>query len=243
MNADQLYVVALPVPREHRCPTVAAAGSIIGDSLAQGPDGVAIVEEEHVHACVVNSRPYFLTVGHLSRRPTRCVPHLVDIGANKRILEGLTADQKTRRGCGHPGVLGRSHEMRRGATAASAVIGGLAKNGVPEQTAQRVFEQVVAFSEFGFPKSHAAAFGLLAYQSAWLFHYHPVEYYAALFNNQPMGFYSIDALGRDAARHGIEVLLPDINKSDVWCTVEESSESSEGSEGSEGRSDRRGRWG
>ena len=66
----------------------------------------------------------------------------------------------------------------------------------------------------------AAAFGLLAYQSAWLFHYHPVEHYAALFNNQPMGFYSIDALGRDAARHGVEVLLPDINRSDVWCTVE-----------------------
>jgi len=97
---------------------------------------------------------------------------------------------------------------------------GAAKNGVSEETAQRVFEQVVAFSEFGFPKSHAAAFGLLAYQSAWLYHYHPVEYYAALFNNQPMGFYSIDALGRDAVRHGVNVLLPDINRSDVWCTVE-----------------------
>ena len=49
----------------------------------------------------------------------------------------------------------------------------------------------MAFSEFGFPKSHAAAFGLLAYQSAWIYHYHPVEYCAALFNNQPMGFYSL----------------------------------------------------
>jgi error-prone DNA polymerase len=105
---------------------------------------------------------------------------------------------------------------------------GAANNGVSEATAQRVFEQVVAFSEFGFPKSHAAAFGLLAYQSAWLFHYHPVEYYAALFNNQPMGFYSIDALGRDAVRHGINVLLPDINKSDVWCTVEPGAEGQRG---------------
>jgi error-prone DNA polymerase len=95
---------------------------------------------------------------------------------------------------------------------------------------------VVAFSEFGFPKSHAAAFGLLAYQSAWLFHYHPVEYYVALFNNQPMGFYSLDALGRDAVRHGVEVLLPDINRSDVWCTVEgqEGSEGSKGSGGADG---------
>ena len=98
---------------------------------------------------------------------------------------------------------------------------GAAKNGVPEPTAQRVFEQVVAFSEFGFPKSHAAAFGLLAYQSAWLFHYYPVEYYTALFNNQPMGFYSLDALGRDAVRHGVEIRLPDVNRSDVWCTVED----------------------
>jgi len=64
---------------------------------------------------------------------------------------------------------------------------GAAARGVPESTAQRVFTQVVAFSEFGFPKSHAAAFGLLAYQSAWLRHYHAAEYYCALFNNQPMG--------------------------------------------------------
>ena len=97
---------------------------------------------------------------------------------------------------------------------------GAAARGVPEQTAQRVFTQVIAFSEFGFPKSHAAAFGLLAYQSAWLRHYHPAEYYCALFNNQPMGFYSLDVLGRDAERNGVEIRLPDVNASDVWCSIE-----------------------
>src|SRR3989441_1074527 len=97
---------------------------------------------------------------------------------------------------------------------------GAAARGVPEHVAERVFTQVIAFSEFGFPKSHAAAFGLLAYQSAWLRHYYAAEYYCALFNNQPMGFYSLDALGRDAQRHGIEIRLPDVNKSDVWCDVE-----------------------
>src|SRR5213594_3606699 len=97
---------------------------------------------------------------------------------------------------------------------------GAAGRGVSEALAQRVFTQVIAFSEFGFPKSHAAAFGLLAYQSAWLRHYHPAEYYTGLFNNQPMGFYSLDALGRDAKRNGIEIRLPDVNVSDVWCTVE-----------------------
>jgi len=100
---------------------------------------------------------------------------------------------------------------------------GAAARGVPNATAERVFTQVIAFSEFGFPKSHAAAFGLLAYQSAWLRHYYPAEYYCALFNNQPMGFYSLDALGRDAERNDVEMRLPDVNASDVWCTVERGS--------------------
>lgn len=97
---------------------------------------------------------------------------------------------------------------------------GAAERGVDEQVARKIFEQVSGFSEFGFPKSHAAAFGLLAYQSAWLRHYHPIEYYVALFNNQPMGFYSLDALGRDARRNGLRILLPDVNRSRVECTVE-----------------------
>lgn len=98
---------------------------------------------------------------------------------------------------------------------------GAARNGVTEEIAQKIFKQVVAFSEFGFPKSHAAAFGLLAYQSAWLRHYYPTEYYVALFNNQPMGFYSLDALVRDAKRNGLRVHLPDLNRSEVACTAEE----------------------
>jgi error-prone DNA polymerase len=97
---------------------------------------------------------------------------------------------------------------------------GAAARGVLLETAETVFRQVVGFSEFGFPKSHAAAFGLLAYQSAWLRHHYPVEYTTALFNNQPMGFYSLDVLGRDARRHGVEILPPDVNRSGVRCSVE-----------------------
>ncbi|HET7041116.1 MAG TPA: DNA polymerase III subunit alpha [Gemmatimonadales bacterium] len=97
---------------------------------------------------------------------------------------------------------------------------GARARGVSAEVAERVFGQVTAFSEFGFPKAHAAAFGLLAYQSAWLRHYHPVEYYVALFNNQPMGFYGLDALTRDARRAGVEVRLPDLGRSDVWCARE-----------------------
>jgi len=98
---------------------------------------------------------------------------------------------------------------------------GAKANGVDETTAREIFTQVTAFSEFGFPKSHAAAFGLLAYQSAWLRHYYPIEFYVGLFNNQPMGFYSLDALGRDARRNGIKTLLPDANRSGVECTAED----------------------
>jgi error-prone DNA polymerase len=122
----------------------------------------------------------------------------------------------------HDLIAGFWEEFRAGALA----------RGVPEATAERVFGQVIAFSEFGFPKSHAAAFGLLAYQSAWLRHYHPIEYYVALFNNQPMGFYSLDALGRDAMRNGIDMRLPDINVSDVWCTVEGAGSGEQGEQGS-----------
>src|SRR6266849_1919684 len=104
---------------------------------------------------------------------------------------------------------------------------GAAARGVTERVAEKVFTQVIAFSEFGFPKSHAAAFGLLAYQSAWLRHYHPAEYYCALFNNQPMGFYSLDALGRDAKRNAVAIRLPDVNASDVWCTIEKGAGSGE----------------
>ena len=126
----------------------------------------------------------------------------------------------------------RSHDLMAGFW--DEFRAGALARGVPEATAEKVFGQVIAFSEFGFPKSHAAAFGLLAYQSAWLRHYHPVEYYVALFNNQPMGFYSIDALGRDAMRNGIEMRLPDLNVSDVWCTVEGAGNGARGERGERG---------
>ncbi len=99
-------------------------------------------------------------------------------------------------------------------------VDGAVERGVSRPVAERVFEQVRAFSGFGFPKAHAAAFGLLAYQSTWLrVHYAP-EFLCALLNEQPMGFYPPDALVHDAQRHGIEVLHPQVNYSAVECRVE-----------------------
>ncbi|MGV3722043.1 MAG: DNA polymerase III subunit alpha, partial [Actinomycetota bacterium] len=98
-------------------------------------------------------------------------------------------------------------------------LNGALERGVPPQVAARVFEQVVAFSAFGFPKSHAAAFAILAYQSMWLLHYHPAEFVASVLNNQPMGFYPRDTLVQDAKRRGVAFLAPDINLSERGCTV------------------------
>jgi error-prone DNA polymerase len=90
---------------------------------------------------------------------------------------------------------------------------------VDEATARRVYEMIVGFSGFGFPKGHGAAFGLLAYQSAWLrVHYGP-EFVCSLLDEQPMGFYPSDALVHEAQRRGIEVLPVDVNASAVGCTV------------------------
>ena len=97
---------------------------------------------------------------------------------------------------------------------------GAAARGVDEAIALRVFEKVVAFSEFGFPKSHAAAFAILAYQSAWLHRSYPAEFLCALLNAQPMGFYPPATLLRDGERRGVEIRPPDVNRSGVACAVE-----------------------
>jgi error-prone DNA polymerase len=84
-----------------------------------------------------------------------------------------------------------------------------------------VYDKLVAFSGFGFPKSHAAAFGLLAYQSAWLRHHYGAEFLASLLNAQPMGFYPPATLVRDGQRRGVETRPPDVNLSGVGCTLED----------------------
>jgi error-prone DNA polymerase len=120
--------------------------------------------------------------------------------------------------------LRRAMSRKRSEAALSAYgerfVAGAVDRGVDRALAERVFEQVRGFSGFGFPKSHAAAFGLLAYQSTWLrVHYGP-ELLCALFNEQPMGFYPPDSLAHEAQRRGIEVRAVDVNLSEVECTVE-----------------------
>jgi error-prone DNA polymerase len=100
------------------------------------------------------------------------------------------------------------------------VEGAMKTHGTDEATAERVYEMIMGFSGFGFPKAHGAAFGLLAYQSTWLrVHYGP-EFLCALLNEQPMGFYASDTLVHEAQRRGIPLHPADVNASAVTCTTD-----------------------
>ncbi len=99
-------------------------------------------------------------------------------------------------------------------------VDGCLGNGIDEAIAHTIYDKLVGFAGFGFPKSHAAAFALLAYQSAWLRRYYPAEFLCALLNAQPMGFYPPSSLVRDAQRRGVEVRPPHVNCSEAQCSIE-----------------------
>ena len=97
---------------------------------------------------------------------------------------------------------------------------GMAERGVTPDVADRIYEQLAAFANFGFPESHSVSFAYLVYASAWLKLHHPAAFLAALLNAQPMGFYSPRTLVADARRHGVVVRGPDLNASAAKATLE-----------------------
>jgi error-prone DNA polymerase len=97
---------------------------------------------------------------------------------------------------------------------------GALANGIDPVVAREIWGYLDAFSGYGFCKSHAAAFALVAYQTLYLKAYYPAAFYCALLNHQPMGFYSPDVLIGDARRHGVSVLYPDVNHSQEACALE-----------------------
>ena len=100
------------------------------------------------------------------------------------------------------------------------LIDGMRERGYPESFAHQIFNQILGFGDYGFPESHAASFALLVYTSAWLKHYEPAAFCAALINSQPMGFYAPAQLVRDARAHGVEVRAVDVTISGWDCTLE-----------------------
>jgi error-prone DNA polymerase len=97
---------------------------------------------------------------------------------------------------------------------------GASANGITGELAERIFEQIRAFSGYGFPEAHSMSFALLVYASAYLKRYHPAAFCAGLLNAQPMGFYSPQSLVADARRHGVRVHHPDLHASHATCTLE-----------------------
>jgi error-prone DNA polymerase len=101
------------------------------------------------------------------------------------------------------------------------LVNGMLERGHDQEFAERIFEQIKGFGDYGFPESHAASFALLVYFSAWLKRHEPAAFYCGLLNSQPMGFYSPSQLVQDAKRHHIEVRPVDILSSDWQCTLEQ----------------------
>lgn len=134
-----------------------------------------------------------------------------------RDVAGFTAGQgeQLRRALGSkhgPAAVDRFHDL---------FVAGAERNGVSADSAEQIFTQLRAFGGYSFAKSHAAAFAVLVYESAWLRHYHPAPFFCALLNNQPMGFWTPAVLVGDARRCGLEVRPVDIRRSHGRCTLEE----------------------
>ncbi|NMG41183.1 DNA polymerase III subunit alpha [Chelativorans sp. ZYF759] len=100
------------------------------------------------------------------------------------------------------------------------LVAGMVANGYDEAFAEATFRQLEGFGSYGFPESHAASFALLAYASAWLKCWHPDVFCCALVNSQPMGFYAVAQIVRDAREHSVEIRPVCINRSRWDCTLE-----------------------
>ena len=100
------------------------------------------------------------------------------------------------------------------------LLGGMAERGIEPEVADDIYAKILAFSNYGFPESHAISFAYLVYASAWLKRYYPAAFTAALLRNQPMGFYAPHSLINDARRHGVEVRGVDVNASEALAALE-----------------------
>jgi error-prone DNA polymerase len=112
-------------------------------------------------------------------------------------------------------AMGHKRSRERMADICQKMITGMEANGIPPDVAQRIYNQINAFADYGFPESHAASFALIVYASAYLRHYYAPEFLCAMLNAQPMGFYAPGTLIEDAKRHGVQVRAVDITRS-AW---------------------------
>jgi len=97
----------------------------------------------------------------------------------------------------------------------------MARQGITGEAAEQIVHSITSFALYGFPESHSSSFALLAYASAYLKVHHAAAFYAALLNNQPMGFYHASTIVKEGQRRGQHFLPVDVTRSDWLCTVED----------------------
>jgi error-prone DNA polymerase len=104
------------------------------------------------------------------------------------------------------------------------LVSGMLARGYRREFAERIYQQILGFGEYGFPESHSASFALLVYVSAWIKRHEPAAFLAALLNSQPMGFYAPSQLLQDARRHDVQVLPVDVTASSWDCVLAKNEE-------------------
>jgi error-prone DNA polymerase len=117
-------------------------------------------------------------------------------------------------------AMGSKRSQARMARMRERLMQGMAERGITGAIAEDIYTKLEAFSSFGFPESHSVSFAYLVYASSWIKYHYPAEFAASLLNAQPMGFYSPHTIVRDARRHGVQVLGPDLNASRRDATLE-----------------------
>ncbi|WP_329060565.1 error-prone DNA polymerase [Amycolatopsis sp. NBC_01480] len=117
-------------------------------------------------------------------------------------------------------AMGAKRSTAKMARLAGRFFEGASANGIAGGLADTIYEQIRAFSGYGFPESHSMSFALLVYASAYFKKYYPAAFCAGLLRAQPMGFYSPQSLVQDARRHGVTARRPDINASLPHATLE-----------------------
>ena len=117
-------------------------------------------------------------------------------------------------------AMGSKRSQARMARMRERLMAGMAERGIIGEIAEQIYTKLEACSSFGFPESHSVSFAYLVYASSWVKYHYPAEFAAALLNAQPMGFYSPHTIVRDARRHGVHVLGPDLNASRRDATLE-----------------------
>ncbi len=120
-------------------------------------------------------------------------------------------------------AMGRKRDQGEMTRIAHELLQGMERNGITRDVAESIVKQLAAFASYGFPESHAASFALLVYASAYLKRHYAPEFFVALLNAQPMGYYPVGTILGDARRFGVELRGPDINASSWESTLEETS--------------------